>query len=125
MALHFVPALRCGIASTLRAVGARCKHAALLSLGASLLLSSCATEGVRNSSHTFRTVIVDAGHGGHDRGTQSSRLIYEKDAALDIALKVNQRLKAAGLATVLTRNGDYFVELNDRAAISNKYRDAI
>jgi len=125
MAFHFVPALRCGIANTLRGLGIRCKHAAFLTLGLPLLLSSCATEGVRNSSHTFRTVIVDAGHGGHDRGTQSSRLIYEKDAALDIALKVNQRLKAAGLSTVLTRNGDYFVELNDRAAISNKYRDAI
>src|SRR4051794_15054760 len=92
---------------------------------AALASTGCASHRTGSSVRGFSTVVVDAGHGGHDRGTSSSRLILEKDAALDIALKLDQRLKAGGLATVLTRNGDYFVGLNDRAAISNRYRDAI
>jgi N-acetylmuramoyl-L-alanine amidase len=125
MALKIVTTLRRSITGTFRVLERSGKPAAWLFLLAPLLLSACAGGGVRNTSHKFRRVIVDAGHGGHDRGTSSSRLILEKAAALDIALKLDQRLKAAGLATVLTRNGDYFVGLNDRAAISNRYRDAI
>jgi N-acetylmuramoyl-L-alanine amidase len=93
-------------------------------------LSACAHDQggvstVRNTARSFNTVIVDAGHGGFDRGTQSSRLIAEKDAALDIALKVNGRLQAAGVQTVLVRKGDYFVDLDERVNISNRVQDAI
>jgi N-acetylmuramoyl-L-alanine amidase len=80
---------------------------------------------VRDTSHTFGTVVIDAGHGGHDAGTRSSRLILEKDAALDIALKVEQRVRASGFKTVLTRKGDYFVTLDDRVGISNREENAI
>ncbi len=100
---------------------------AVLLLGAALLtLAGCqTTQNVRNTGHTFHTVIVDAGHGGHDAGTRSSRYILEKDAALDIALKVDSKLRAAGLKTVLTRKGDYFVTLDDRVRISNREENAI
>jgi len=100
---------------------------AALALAAAAMLSGCATEEspVRDTSHTFRTVVVDAGHGGHDGGTRSSRLILEKDAALDIALKLDARLRAAGLNTVVTRKGDYFVTLDDRVRISNAQQNAI
>lgn len=93
--------------------------------GTALWLSACAGTGVRNTSHSFTTVVVDAGHGGGDGGTRSSRLILEKDAALDVALHLNARLQSAGLRTVMTRKGDYFVELNDRARISNAQSNAI
>jgi N-acetylmuramoyl-L-alanine amidase len=94
--------------------------------GLSLLwLSACAGTGVRNTSHSFATVVVDPGHGGQDAGTRSSRLILEKDAALDIALSLNARLRAAGFQTVLTRKGDYFITLDDRVRTSDAQNNAI
>lgn len=92
---------------------------------AAIFLAGCAGSGVRNTSHSFNTVVIDAGHGGFDAGTRSSRLILEKDAALDIALKLDTRLRSAGLRTVLTRKGDYFVTLDNRVAISNREENAI
>ena len=96
-----------------------------LLLAVALCFSACAHDRVRQTSRGFSTVIVDAGHGGKDRGTQSSRLIAEKDAALDIALKVNARLQAAGVQTKLIRSGDYFVELDERVNMSNRVQNAI
>ena len=80
---------------------------------------------VRDTARTFQTVVIDAGHGGHDAGTRSSRYMLEKDAALDIALRLDQKVRAAGYKTVLTRKGDYFVTLDDRVAISGKEENAI
>src|SRR4051812_46821445 len=54
------------------------------------------TAPVAPTLHTFDTVVVDAGHGGHDFGTRSSRLIMEKDGALDVAMRLNSKLRAAG-----------------------------
>lgn len=92
-------------------------------------LAGCAEEEpvvhVRNTAKTFRTVVIDAGHGGHDAGTRSSKYMLEKDAALDIALRLDQKLKAAGFETVLTRKGDYFVTLDDRVSMSNREQNAI
>ena len=88
-------------------------------------LGGCAGTNVRNNARTFQTVVIDAGHGGHDAGTRSSRLILEKDAALDIASRLNQKMRAAGFRTVQTRTGDYFVTLDDRVRISNREEKAI
>jgi N-acetylmuramoyl-L-alanine amidase len=104
-----------------RAAGAR-----LLLLAACSALAACAgTGGVRNTSRSFTTVVIDAGHGGHDAGTRSSRLMLEKQAALDTALRLDRKLRAAGFRTVLTRKGDYFVGLDARNAVSNRERNAI
>ncbi len=89
-----------------------------------LALGGCAG-GVRNSARSFKTVIVDAGHGGHDQGTRSSPYMREKDAALDVALRLDKKLRSAGFSTVLTRKGDYFVTLDERARISNRRRNAV
>jgi len=80
---------------------------------------------VKDSSHTFRTVVIDAGHGGHDMGTHSRWGGTEKMAALDTALRIAPKLRAAGFNTVLTRNSDFFVTLGDRARISNSQDNAI
>jgi len=90
-------------------------------------LAGCETPSatVKNTSHTYRTVVIDAGHGGQDNGTRSRWGGTEKAAALDTALRIAPKLRAAGFNTVLTRNGDYFVPLDGRTRISNHQENAI
>lgn len=72
----------------------------------------------------FRTVIIDAGHGGHDKGGQWGR-VYEKHLALDTAARLETQLKGLGYRTVMTRRSDYFISLPQRVAIGNRYSNAI
>ncbi|MEQ1858905.1 MAG: N-acetylmuramoyl-L-alanine amidase [Chthoniobacteraceae bacterium] len=72
-----------------------------------------------------KTVVIDAGHGGHDRGGGPRQKIPEKPYALDVAQRLQRVLQAAGYKTVMTRSGDYFVSLGGRVVIANKYRDAV
>jgi N-acetylmuramoyl-L-alanine amidase len=72
-----------------------------------------------------RTIVIDAGHGGQDRGGGPGQRIPEKPYTLDIALRLRGVLNAMGYRTVMTRSGDYFVGLGGRCAIANKERDAI
>ncbi len=68
-------------------------------------------------------VVLDAGHGGQDPGVVGSKPMYrEKDIVLDITLRVNNLLKVncPDVKTILTRDADFFVTLNDRANIANK-----
>lgn len=67
-------------------------------------------------------VIIDAGHGGHDRGGMPGQYYEEKGYALDVAKRLDSVLRSAGYSTVMTRRGDYFVELGERAAIANRYK---
>ena len=71
-----------------------------------------------------QTVVLDAGHGGHDKG-QVSRYGAEKDFALDVARKLRPILQAKGLRVIMTREGDYFVPLEVRAQIANSAHNAI
>src|SRR5437867_9998468 len=71
-----------------------------------------------------QTVVLDPGHGGHDKG-QVSRYGCEKDFALDVARKLRPILQAKGMRVIMTREGDYFVPLEVRAQIANRTRDAI
>ena len=65
-----------------------------------------------------RTVVIDAGHGGHDFGaTLGSRL--EKDDNLRLALAVQQILLNQGQRVIMTRSTDVFIPLAERSAISN------
>ncbi len=80
---------------------------------------------VKDTSRTFRTVVIDAGHGGHDPGARSRWGGLEKNAALDTVLRLDPKLRAAGFKTVLTRKNDTFIPLNERAAISNRQENAI
>jgi N-acetylmuramoyl-L-alanine amidase len=73
----------------------------------------------------FTTVVVDAGHGGHDRGGIPSNIIPEKGVALDTALRLRRYLQDAGLRVVMTRSSDVFVTLPQRVAISNAQKNAI
>jgi N-acetylmuramoyl-L-alanine amidase len=69
-------------------------------------------------------VVIDAGHGGHDQGTRWYGLA-EKTLALDVAKRVETILKRNGVTTVMTRRTDKFIPLDTRAAIANRYRNAL
>jgi N-acetylmuramoyl-L-alanine amidase len=61
-----------------------------------------------------RTVVLDPGHGGRDKGAVSPRNVYEKLMVLDIAKRVRNHLEARGLNVVLTRETDTALALSDR-----------
>ncbi len=71
-----------------------------------------------------QTVVLDAGHGGRDNGALGP-YESEKNFALDVARRVRDELKKAGVRVVMTRNSDVFVELADRAAVANKIPNSI
>lgn len=71
-----------------------------------------------------RTIVIDAGHGGHDRGGVPYQRIGEKGMTLDVALRLRRVLQAQGYRVVMTRTSDVFVPLGTRVAIANSYRGA-
>ena len=77
------------------------------------------------SAFGFTTVVIDAGHGGQDRGGIPGQRVPEKVMALDTARRLQIRLRAAGFRTIMTRDGDYFVSPPGRVAIANAQRNAI
>jgi len=76
-------------------------------------------------AYGLTTVVIDAGHGGHDRGGVPGQRISEKVLTLDVARRVNAILRARGLQTVMTRSNDTFIPLPRRVAIGNARRNAI
>jgi N-acetylmuramoyl-L-alanine amidase len=73
----------------------------------------------------FTTVVIDPGHGGHDRGGIPGQRIPEKVMTLDTARRLEQLLREAGFRVVMTRTDDTFVSLPARVAIANSQRNAI
>jgi N-acetylmuramoyl-L-alanine amidase len=71
-----------------------------------------------------RTIVIDAGHGGHDRGGVPGQRISEKDKTLDVAQRLKRILQASGYRVVMTRDSDVFVSLGGRVAIANAYPGA-
>ena len=97
---------------------------AVLACSLSIFLSGCATSpyGVGR----FGTVVVDAGHGGLDRGAKGvDGRSVEKVYALDTAKRIERGLRARGYRVVMTRRSDYFVTLPSRVAASNRQRGAV
>jgi N-acetylmuramoyl-L-alanine amidase len=72
----------------------------------------------------FDTVVVDAGHGGHDAGARGI-YGYEKDFALLMARAVRDALQARGFKVIMTRDTDTFVTLGGRVAIANRTPNSI
>jgi len=72
----------------------------------------------------FDTVILDPGHGAHDRGAAIG-YVYEKHLALDTARRVEQLLKKEGLKVIMSRSRDVFIPLQDRSALGNSKGGAI
>lgn len=60
-------------------------------------------------------IAVDAGHGGEDPGAQGRSGLQEKNVTLAIARQLAKRINAQpGMRAVLTRDGDYYVDLRQR-----------
>ncbi|MEM7009205.1 MAG: N-acetylmuramoyl-L-alanine amidase [Thermodesulfobacteriota bacterium] len=73
----------------------------------------------------IRTVVIDAGHGGHDPGAIGPTGLKEKDVNLRIAKALKQKLdkdgKKFGITNVyLTRSTDKFIPLEERTGIAKK-----
>src|SRR5215475_11136561 len=72
----------------------------------------------------FSIVTLDPGHGGQDSGAMCGGLL-EKDLTLDVARRIDRLLDSEGIATLMTRLGDTYVSLADRAAFANRVRNCI
>ena len=69
------------------------------------------------------TIVVDAGHGGHDTGTIGPNGLLEKDLVLDVALRLGKLLEQRlGAQVIYTRDDDTFIPLETRTAVANEHR---
>jgi N-acetylmuramoyl-L-alanine amidase len=74
---------------------------------------------------TFRTVVIDPGHGGHDPGANPRGVLPEKIWTLQVGLRLQKRLAQGGFYPLLTRTSDVFIPLDTRVAISNRQTNAV
>lgn len=78
----------------------------VLSFSVVLAVNYASISTVSNIIDTGKTVIIDAGHGGEDGGTQSSAGVLEKDINLDISTKTGNLLRLMGYNIIYTRTDD-------------------
>ncbi len=78
----------------------------------------------QQSKEVISLVVIDPGHGGIDTGTTSAGVL-EKDLTLDVAQRVRRIIHLQGFETLLTRNGDDYKSLANRADFANRQRDCI
>ncbi|MEC9455431.1 MAG: N-acetylmuramoyl-L-alanine amidase [Candidatus Neomarinimicrobiota bacterium] len=68
----------------------------------------------------FDTIIIDPGHGGKDPGSVGYKGTKEKDIVLDVSKRLARKIqKNSRIKTVLTRDEDVFVRLQDRTKFAN------
>jgi len=81
-----------------------------------------AREG-REQVTPLKTIVLDAGHGGHDSGATGPTGLMEKDLVLDVTRRVTKLVEARlGIKVRLTRDADHFVTLRDRTSYANRER---
>jgi N-acetylmuramoyl-L-alanine amidase len=100
----------------------------IVTVGFIAALAACTTTrgpAVKNTTKTFSTVVVDAGHGGKDSGAYRRYGPPEKMVALDVAQRLNSKLRESQLKTVMTRSSDVFIPLDERVAIETAQKNAI
>ena len=69
----------------------------------------------------FKTIVIDAGHGGKDPGAVGYRGTKEKDIALDVAKRLQKKLsKNMNVKIIMTRDEDVFLRLSERTKIANE-----
>jgi N-acetylmuramoyl-L-alanine amidase len=94
-----------------------CKILFLFFLAGTLVCSG------QDKTYSINKIVIDAGHGGKDPGATVGKL-YEKDIALDVALKTGKMIKKMypDVQIIYTRDRDVFIPLMDRADIANKQK---
>lgn len=72
--------------------------------------------------YKVKTIVLDAGHGGHDSGCHGPSHSYEKDVTLKIVLALGKMIEAKypDIKVLYTRKTDVFITLQDRALMANK-----
>jgi len=88
-------------------------------------LSTAHARRASKDSGSSTTIVIDAGHGGYDRGGIPGQRVAEKEVTLDVAQRLKKALAAAGYRVVMTRDSDVFVPLATRVAIANAYSNAM
>jgi N-acetylmuramoyl-L-alanine amidase len=63
--------------------------------------------------------VVDPSHGGEERGASLSAQLAEKDVTLAFGRRLRQELETRGLATLLLRDSDTMLSLDQRASLTN------
>lgn len=105
-----------------------CRFSLLVFAG---FLAACATGpgpsevATKDTSRSFSTVVVDAGHGGKDNGAYRKFGGAEKTVTLDVAKRLSRKLRESQLKTVMTRSTDVFIPLEQRVAIENEQKNSI
>jgi N-acetylmuramoyl-L-alanine amidase len=69
--------------------------------------------------------VVDASHGGSDRGEALSNTLAEKDVTVAFARRMRQELENRGIATLVLRDSDANISLDDRAYFANTTHAAV
>jgi len=77
--------------------------------------------GRREGDTRLRSIVLDAGHGGHDSGTRGPTGLFEKDLVLDVTRRVAKLVRERlDVKVLLSRDDDRFVTLKDRTSYANR-----
>ncbi|MGC2784604.1 MAG: N-acetylmuramoyl-L-alanine amidase [Roseiarcus sp.] len=90
---------------------------------ASLVRSSVVSTPTASSAATLSqpVIVLDPGHGGVDSGARGLRGIQEKTLVFDFCVELKRQLDATKrYAVVMTRDGDQYVDLDDRVDIARR-----
>jgi N-acetylmuramoyl-L-alanine amidase len=88
--------------------------------------NSTATPPPRPSAAARRYfAVVDASHGGNDRGEALSATLAEKDVTVAFARRLRQELENRGISTLVLRDSDATVSVDDRAFYANTTHAAV
>ncbi|HAA20946.1 MAG TPA: hypothetical protein DCP28_20115 [Cytophagales bacterium] len=89
-----------------------------------LLLAACRTTQVSQTEQPF-TVILDAGHGGVDKGYELHTTVTEANLVLELAQEIRQQAEAQGIRVLMTRTEDKEVSLQERKALAEGITDGL
>src|SRR5438477_10777772 len=88
-----------------------------------LFLAGCQVvappQQAKDTSRSFTSVVVDAGHGGRDSGAYRRSGPPEKVVTLDVATRLSRKLRESQFNVVMTRTSDVFIPLDTRVDIEN------
>ena len=74
-----------------------------------------------DSEKDKKIIVIDPGHGGHDKGTVGNSGLMEKDITLTISKLISNEMKDR-FTVILTRTDDYSIDLSERTAFANHHK---